>query len=78
MKITKIETVRLTSRPTLIWVRVHTDEDGDQGGHVGGIGQDDAGRPRVGRKTRRYQRLCEYRHFLCISPDASNPQRGRE
>jgi galactonate dehydratase len=26
MKITKIETVRLTSRPTLIWVRVHTDE----------------------------------------------------
>src|SRR3954463_14985610 len=26
MKITNIETVRLTSRPTLIWVRVHTDE----------------------------------------------------
>jgi galactonate dehydratase len=26
MKITRIETVRLTSRPTLIWVRVHTDE----------------------------------------------------
>src|SRR4051812_27609146 len=26
MKVTKIETVRLTSRPTLIWVRVHTDE----------------------------------------------------
>src|SRR5215203_4480403 len=26
MKITKIETVRLTSRPTLIWVRVHTDQ----------------------------------------------------
>src|SRR4051812_4895404 len=26
MKISKIETVRLTSRPTLIWVRVHTDE----------------------------------------------------
>ena len=26
MKITKIETVRLTARPTLIWVRVHTDE----------------------------------------------------
>ena len=26
MKITKIETVRLTSRPTLIWLRVHTDE----------------------------------------------------
>ena len=26
MKIIKIETVRLTSRPTLIWVRVHTDE----------------------------------------------------
>src|SRR3954451_10136711 len=26
MKITKIETVRLTSRLTLIWVRVHTDE----------------------------------------------------
>src|SRR5918995_3085184 len=26
MKIVKIETVRLTSRPTLIWVRVHTDE----------------------------------------------------
>jgi len=26
MKIIKIETVRLTSRPTLIWLRVHTDE----------------------------------------------------
>src|SRR5215212_6856137 len=26
MKITKIETVRLQSRPNLIWVRVHTDE----------------------------------------------------
>ena len=27
MKITKIETIRLRSRATLIWVRVHTDED---------------------------------------------------
>lgn len=26
MKITKIETIRLRSRATLIWVRVHTDE----------------------------------------------------
>ena len=27
MKITKIETIRLRSRATLIWVRVHTDDD---------------------------------------------------
>ena len=27
MKINKIETIRLRSRATLIWVRVHTDED---------------------------------------------------
>ena len=26
MKITKVETIRLRSRATLIWVRIHTDE----------------------------------------------------
>ena len=26
MKITKLETIRLASRPTLIWVRVHTND----------------------------------------------------
>jgi L-alanine-DL-glutamate epimerase-like enolase superfamily enzyme len=26
LKITKIETIRLRSRATLIWVRIHTDE----------------------------------------------------